>query len=279
MSTWFITGASRGLGAAIARHALSQGDNVVGTARSAQAVTDALGSSQRVLPVALDVTDAAAARAAVTSATDTFGAIDIVVNNAGRALIGALEEMTEDQIRNQFELNVFGVINVIRAALPILRAQRLGTIVNISSAAGILGFPASSIYNSSKFAVEGLTEGLRVDLAPLGIRVFAIEPGMFRTDFLSPSTVWVAENNGAIADYQGTPALDQVAQLSDIDGTQDGDPDKLAALLYDVATATTAAPPTRLPVGPDAVTLYEQRTARDAAEFEPWRVRAASTSY
>lgn len=133
------------------------------------------------------------------------------------------------------------------------------------------------MYNSSKFAVEGLTEGLRVDLQPLGIRVLAIEPGMFRTDFMAPSAMWVAENTGTIADYQGTPALEQVAQLGDIDGAQDGDPDKLAALLYDVVNAADS--PARLPIGPDAVALFDQRTARDAAEFAPWRTRAESTSY
>lgn len=141
MATWFITGTSRGLGAAIARRALAAGHNVVGTAREAASVTNALGTSERILPVALDVTDPAAAHAAVTAARGTFGGIDVLVNNAGRGLLGALEEMTDTQIRDQFDVNVFGVINVIRAALPVLRAQRSGTIVNVSSAAGIVGSP------------------------------------------------------------------------------------------------------------------------------------------
>ncbi|MDO0972942.1 SDR family oxidoreductase [Mycolicibacterium frederiksbergense] len=277
MATWFITGASRGLGAALARHALSHGDHVIGTARDGRSVAAELGAHDRLLPVTLDVTDPDAARAAVATGVAAFGGIDVVVNNAGRGLLGALEEMSDVQIRDQIDLNLFGVVNVIRAALPTLRAQRRGTIINVSSAAGIVGFPASSMYNSSKFAVEGLTEGLRIDLQPLGIRVLAIQPGMFRTGFLAPSAVWRAERAGNIADYHGTPAHNQLAELDDIDGAQDGDPAKLAALVYDVANSPE--PPARLPIGPDAVELYTQRTARDAAELEPWRDRALSTSF
>lgn len=276
MSTWFITGTSKGLGAAIARYALAQGDAVVATARNPQTVVDALGHSEKLLALPLDVTDPAAVRSAVTAAVDRFGRIDVVVNNAGRALTGALEEMSDKQIRDQFELNVFGTIDVIRATLPTLRAQRSGTIVNLSSMGGVIGFPASSMYNATKFAVEGLTAGLRQDLAPLGISVLAIEPGAFRTDFLASSTVWVAEQHGTVDDYAGTPAHVQVAQFDEMDQMQDGDPDKLAALLYDVVAA--GAPLTRLPVGPDAVAATEGRVATDAAELAPWRERAMATN-
>ncbi|MCK0175792.1 SDR family oxidoreductase [Mycolicibacterium sp. F2034L] len=276
MTTWFVTGTSKGLGAAIARYALAQGDAVVATARNPQTVVDALGENEKLLTVALDVTDSVAVRAAVTAALGRFGRIDVVVNNAGRALTGALEEMSDRQIRDQFELNVFAAIDVIRATLPTLRAQRSGTIVNLSSTAGVIGFPASSMYNATKFAVEGLTAGLRHDLAPLGISVLAVEPGMFRTGFLSSSTVEVAEGHGTIDDYAGTPAHEQVAQFGEMDQTQDGDPDKLAALLYDVVAA--GAPLTRLPVGPDAVAATETRVATDAAELAPWRERAMATN-
>lgn len=276
MTIWFITGTSKGLGAAIARYALAQGDAVVATARNPQTVVDTLGESEKLLALPLDVTDPAAVRSAVAAAVDRFGRIDVVVNNAGRALTGALEEMSDKQIRDEFELNVFGTIDVIRATLPTLRAQRSGTIVNLSSTAGVTGFPASSMYNATKFAVEGLTAGLRQDLAPLGISVLAIEPGMFRTDFLASSTVWVAEGHGTIDDYAGTPAHEQVAQFDEMDQTQDGDPDKLAALLYDVVAA--GAPLTRLPVGPDAVAVTEARVATDAAELAPWRERAMATN-
>jgi NAD(P)-dependent dehydrogenase (short-subunit alcohol dehydrogenase family) len=263
MSTWFITGSSKGLGAAIARHALAHGDDVAATARNAQAVTDALGDDERLLALPLDVTAPEQVRAAIEATVQRFGRIDVVVNNAGRPLMGALEEMTDEQIRDQFELNVFGTIDVIRAALPTLRAQRSGTIVNLSSMGGVIGFPASSMYNASKFAVEGLTAGLRQDLAPLGISVMAIEPGAFRTNFLDPSTVWVAANHGSIDDYADTPAHDQLEQIGPMDQTQEGDPDKLAALLYDVVTA--GSPPTRLPIGRDAVAAAEQRVADDGA--------------
>lgn len=277
MGTWFITGSSKGLGAAIARHALAHGDDVAATARNPQTVTDALGDWERLLALPLDVTSPEQVRAAIDATVQRFGRIDVVVNNAGRPLMGALEEMTDEQIRDQFDLNVFGTIDVIRAALPTLRAQRSGTIVNLSSMGGVIGFPSSSMYNASKFAVEGLTAGLRQDLAPLGISVMAIEPGAFRTNFLDPSTVWVAANHGSIADYAGTPAHDQLEQIGPMDQSQEGDPDKLAALLYDVVTA--GAPPTRLPIGPDAVAASEQRAADDAAELAPWRDRARATDF
>jgi NAD(P)-dependent dehydrogenase (short-subunit alcohol dehydrogenase family) len=277
MGTWFITGSSKGLGAAIARHALAQGDDVAATARNPQTVVDALGGSERLLALPLDVTAPEQVRAAIDSTVRRFGRIDVIVNNAGRPLMGALEEMTDEQIRDQFELNVFGAIDVIRAALPTLRAQRSGTIVNVSSMGGVIGFPSSSMYNASKFAVEGLTAGLRQDLAPLGISVMAIEPGAFRTNFLDPSTVWVAANHGSIDDYAATPAHHQLEQIGPMDQSQQGDPDKLAALLYDVVAA--GSPPTRLPIGPDAVAATEQRVADDAAELNPWRERARATNF
>lgn len=275
--TWFITGTSKGLGAAIARYALDQGDNVAATARNPRVVTDALGTADALLPIGLDVTDPEQVRAAVDACTQRFGGIDVVVNNAGRALIGALEEMSDKQIRDQFELNVFGVIDVIRAVLPTLRSQRSGTIVNVSSMGGVIGFPASSMYNATKFAVEGLTAGLRHDLAELGISVLALEPGAFRTDFLEPSTLWIAEGHNTIDDYVATPAHRQVDDIGDMNQLQEGDPQRLAALLYDVVAA--GAPLTRLPVGPDAVAATEQRVAADAADLAPWRERAMATSF
>lgn len=277
MKTWFITGSSKGLGAAIARYALAQGDNVAATARNPQSVTGAFGDDDRLLALPLDVTSPTQVRAAIDATVARFGRIDVVVNNAGRPLMGALEEMTDHQIREQFDLNVFATIDVIRAALPTLRAQRSGTIVNLSSMGGVIGFPASSMYNASKFAVEGLTAGLRHDLAPFGISVLAIEPGAFRTNFLDASTVWTAENHGDIDDYHDTPAHRQLAEIGAMDQTQEGDPDRLAALLYDVVAA--GAPLTRLPIGPDAVAGTEQRVTDDAQELASWRERACATSF
>ena len=275
--TWFITGTSKGLGAAIARYALAKGDNVAATARTPDAITDTLGSDDRLLPLAVDVTDTTQIRHAVDATVERFGRVDVVVNNAGRALMGALEEMSDGQIRDQFDLNVFGTIDVIRAVLPTMRAQRSGTIVNVSSMGGVVGFPSSSMYNSTKFAVEGLTAGLRIDLEPLGIAVLAIEPGAFRTGFLDPATVWIADAHNTIGDYDGTPAHQQLEQIGPMHQTQEGDPDKLAALVYDVVAA--GAPLTRLPIGPDAVAAVGQRVATDAEEFAPWRARATATSF
>lgn len=277
MTTWFITGSSKGLGAAIARHALEQGDQVAATARDPQKVTDALGSDDGLLPLPLDVTEPPQIQRAVAATVERFGRIDVVVNNAGRALLGVLEEMGDKQIRDQFDLNVFATIDVIRAVLPTLRAQRSGTIVNVSSAGGVVGFPASSMYNATKFAVEGLTAGLRHDLAPLGISVLAIEPGAFRTDFLESDTVRTPEDDGAIADYDGSPARETLAGIAPMNQTQEGDPAKLAALVFDVVTA--GAPPTRLPIGPDAVAATEGRVASDAADLAPWRERSLDTSF
>lgn len=277
MSTWLITGASRGLGAAIARHALDRGEAVVATARRADSVVAALGAHDQLLALDLDVTDPAAACRAVAAAVERFGRIDVVVNNAGRTLVGMFEETSVAQMRDQFELNFFGVVNVVRAVLPTLREHGAGTIVNVSSTAGIVGFAGSSLYNASKFAVEGLTVGLREELAPLGIRVFAIEPGYFRTDLLDPSNMWVAEHAGTIADYHHTPAHGLLDELASVSGTQDGDPAKLAALVHDVVHADTV--PTRLPIGPDAVELTDERARRDTAELAPWREIAVSTNF
>ncbi|MDF2826179.1 MAG: short-chain dehydrogenase/reductase, partial [Mycobacterium sp.] len=175
------------------------------------------------------------------------------------------------------DLNVFGVVDVIRAVLPVLRAQRSGTIVNVSSMGGVIGFPSSSMYNATKFAVEGLTAGLRQDLAPLGISVLAIEPGAFRTDFLEPATVWVAEHDGTIEDYDATPSRRTLDGITTMNQTQDGDPAKLAALVFDVVAA--GAPLTRLPIGADAVAAAAHRVTTDAEELAPWRDRATATGF
>jgi NAD(P)-dependent dehydrogenase (short-subunit alcohol dehydrogenase family) len=275
MATWFITGASRGLGAAIARHALDQGDDVVATARRPAAVTATLGESQHLLAVALDVTDEQQVQAAVQAAVDRFGRIDVVVNNAGRGLVGALEEITDAEARDQFDVNVFGTMNVIRAVLPTLRAQGSGAIVNLSSTAGLAGGPGSTMYNATKFAVEGITEGLREELAPFGVRVMVVEPGAFRTDFLDDSSLQLPATS--IEAYDGTPAHDTVQWCLDNNHAQHGDPAKLAALLYDAATGPEV--PLRVPVGWDAVRTMEHRIAANTAQLAAWRDRALATSH
>jgi NAD(P)-dependent dehydrogenase (short-subunit alcohol dehydrogenase family) len=277
MTTWFVTGSSRGLGGAIARHALAQGHQVAATARNPKSVTDALGAHDDLLAVALDVTDRQQIGDAVAATVERFGSIDVVVNNAGGVLMGALEEMGDKQIRDQFDLNVFGVIDVVRAVLPTLRAQRSGTIVNTSSLGGVIGVAAASMYNATKFAVEGLTAALREELAELGISVMAIEPGSFRTDLMKPESMALAERHGAIGAYDGTVARHRVDEFASTDQVQEGNPAALAALVFDVVMAGNL--PTRLPIGPDAVAATAHRVETDAAELAPWRDRALATNF
>ncbi|WP_234021804.1 MULTISPECIES: SDR family NAD(P)-dependent oxidoreductase [unclassified Streptomyces] len=189
MTTWFITGASRGFGAEIARVALAAGDDVVAAVRDVTRLPEDLAEAERLLPVALDVTDVHAIPTAVDAAVSRFGTIDVLVNNAGRGLLGAVEEVSDTEIRDLFELNVFGVINVTRAVLPVMRRQGRGKLVHMGSRAGFEGEPGTGIYNASKFAVAGLSEALAAELAPFGIQSMVVEPGVFRTDFLDSSSL------------------------------------------------------------------------------------------
>src|SRR6266496_2087474 len=199
MSVWFVTGASRGLGAAITREALSRGHQVTATARDADALRRAFAESPDVLPMAVDVTDERQINAAVEATVERFGRIDVLVNNAGRGQVGAVEEVSDAAARALFELNVFGVLNVLRAALLTLRAQRSGHVINIGSVGGFATGPGVGLYGATKFALEGLSEALRGELAPLGINVTVVEPGGFRTDFLDSSSLQIEPT--VIADY------------------------------------------------------------------------------
>src|ERR1700741_4052149 len=183
--TWFITGSSRGLGWELARQALERGDDVVATARDPEVVEATLaGYDDQLLALALDITDERQAPDAVRQAVRCFGRIDVLVNNAGRGLLGAVEEASAQEIRAVFETNVFGTLAVLRAALPALRRQRSGRILNVSSVGGFTVGAGWGVYGATKFAVEGLSEALRAELAPLGVSVTIVEPGTFRTDFL-----------------------------------------------------------------------------------------------
>lgn len=199
---WFITGASRGLGALIAEAALADGNAVVAAGRNTAAIIERLGQAPGLLPVALDVTRPEQAQAAVAAALDAFGRIDVLVNNAGFGLLGAVEESSDADVRRMYDTNVFGLLNVTRAVLPAMRARRAGHVINISSIGGFRSGAGFGAYCSTKFAVEGLTEALRDELAPLGIHATVVEPGYFRTDFLDASSLVVAP--GEIADYAAT---------------------------------------------------------------------------
>lgn len=278
MATWFITGAARGLGYEMARHALAAGINVVATARDLSQVEVAFGTapgfSERFLPVALDVTDERQAATAVEAAIARFGSIDVLVNNAGRGLLGAVEEASAAEVEAVFATNVFGLLNVTRAVLPHMRAARTGHVVNISSLGGFAQVAGWGVYGATKFAVEGLSEAMQAELSPLGINVTIVEPGSFRTSFLDGSSLHTAANE--VPDYAATAGRVRRA-VATSNGGQINDPAKGAAAIY--AAVTTAQPPTRFQVGPDAVAMVEDKLTRVRDELEAWRSLASSTLF
>lgn len=252
---WLVTGAGRGLGVDIAKAALAAGHAVVATARSTENIDRALGQHDDLLAVALDVTDQAAAGAAVTTAVERFGRLDVLVNNAGTFKAGFFEEMTPEAFRSQIETTLFGPVNVTRAALAQLRAQRSGLVVTISSTAGIASTgDFLTAYAASKFGVEGFMEALASEVAPFGINTMLVEPGFFRTQLLSPQSTQYAE--ATIEDYsERTTAT--VEAWKGMDGLQGGDPAKLADAL--VTLAALAEPPLRFAAGADAVETFEAK--------------------
>ena len=252
---WLITGAGRGMGIDIARAALAAGHAVVGTARNAGSVTSALGEQDDLLAVPLDVTDPGAAEAAVATAVERFGHLDVVVNNAGSFYAGFFEEMASEDFRAQIESTLFGPVNVTRAALPQMRTQRSGLVVTISSTAGIASTgDFLTAYAASKFGVEGFMEALTTEIAPFGIKTMLVEPGFFRTELLSAQSTSYAEPS--IDDYtERTRAT--VAGWQSMDGKQGGDPAKLADAL--VQLVALDEPPRRFAAGADAVELFETK--------------------
>jgi NAD(P)-dependent dehydrogenase (short-subunit alcohol dehydrogenase family) len=260
---WFITGAGRGMGTDIAKAALAAGHAVVATGRNPEKVTQALGENENLLAVKLDVTDPAEATAAIRAAVDGFGRIDVLVNNAGNFYAGFFEEITPEDFRTQIETTMFGPMNVSRAALPVLRAQRSGLIVTISSTAGIAGGEFLTAYAASKFGVEGWAESLAPEVAPFGIRTMLVEPGFFRTELLTPESTRYAEST--IEDY-AERTEQTVTAWKGMDGQQGGDPAKLADAL--IRLAELDEPPLRFAAGADAVGVFESRTKtlRDQAD-------------
>lgn len=278
VATWLVTGAARGLGRAIAQHALDAGANVVVTARSLEQVrsafADAPGCDRRVLPLALDVTDQEQAAAAVRAAAARFGGVDVLVNNAGHGLVGAVEETSSAEVEAVFATNVVGLLNVTRAVLPGMRAARSGAVVNIGSMGGFAQVSGWGVYGATKFAVEGLSEALGAELAPLGISVTVVEPGSFRTGFLGAGSLRTTA--ARIADYEPTAgAVRRAAEAGD--GEQANDPARGAAVIYQAVTCEH--PPSRLQVGPDAVAMVERKLAHVRAELDAWRPLATSTLF
>ena len=271
---WMITGASRGIGARIAEAALAQGDAVVATARTAASLEKRFGQSDALLPLALDVTDEAQARHAVGAALERFGRIDVLVNNAGYGLLGAVEESTADEVRRLYDTNVFGLLHVTRAVLPGMRARRAGRVINISSLGGVQSSAGFGLYCSTKFAVEGITEALHAELAPLGIHATVVEPGYFRTEFLDTGSLAVSPQ--VLDDYaQSAGAVREAARRINLN--QPGDPVRLAQAVMQLVASPT--PPLRLPLGTDTLQTIAEKHAFVERETAQWRAVAASTDF
>jgi NAD(P)-dependent dehydrogenase (short-subunit alcohol dehydrogenase family) len=273
MSTWFVTGTSRGLGLELVRQLLERGDNVAATTRSAKRLDDAVGTAarERFLPLELDLTDEPAVAAAVGAAEDRFGRLDVVVNNAGYGFLGAVEETTDAEVQQMFQVQVFGVWNVLRAVLPAMRAAGHGHIINISSILGLTAFPGWGLYCSAKYALEGLSDSLAAEVAGFGIKVNVVEPGYTRTDFLRPSSL-----NLPTHPVPGYPAVREMtdAHLA-MPGTQLGDPVKAAAAIIEVGTAGKA--PLHQLLGSDSYGLAKARVTALTEDIETGRELAFST--
>ncbi|MEK1888451.1 MAG: oxidoreductase [Phyllobacterium sp.] len=274
MHTWFVTGASRGFGALIVEKALAKGDQVVSSARNPKAIIDRFGERANLLAVALDVTDEAQAHQAVKEAVARFGRIDVLVNNAGYGLLGAVEEASGAEIEALFRTNVFGLLSVTRAVLPHMRHQRSGRILNFSSIGGYQSGPGFGVYCATKFAVEGLTEALAEELSPLGIHATAIEPGYFRTDFLDSTSLTISPIE--IDDYSETAGAIR-SKAKEISHNQPGNPDRLAEVV--ISFVDTENPPVRLPLGSDTVAAIEAKHASDAELLAKWRKVSVSTDF
>jgi len=271
---WFITGAGRGMGVDIAKAALAAGYSVVATGRDPERVSAAIGDSDNLLTVKLDVTDTADAQAAVEAAVDRFGRIDVLVNNAGNFNAGFFEEIAPEDFRAQIETTLFGPVNVTRAALPFMRARRSGLVVTISSTAGISGQQFCTAYAASKFGVEGWMESLTPEVAPFGIRTMLVEPGFFRTELLTPESTKFAASS--IEDY-AERTEQTVAGWTSMNGLQGGDPAKLADAL--ITLTSQEEPPLRFAAGADAVAALEHKGRDLLAQAHAHRELSSSLAH
>jgi NAD(P)-dependent dehydrogenase (short-subunit alcohol dehydrogenase family) len=270
-NVWFITGAGRGMGVDIAKAALAAGNAVVATGRNTGAVADAVGKADDLLVVELDITNLASAEAAVRAAVDRFGRIDVLVNNAGNFYAGFFEELTREQVERQLATNLIGPMNVARAVLPVMREQRSGKVVSISSTAGIVGQEFCSAYAASKFGLEGWMESLRFEIEPFGIRTTIVEPGFFRTELLTAGSTAYAELS--IGDYADRTARTRPAWEA-MSGKQTNDPAKLARAL--ITVVDQEPPPLRWVAGADAVAAVEQKANELLAQVDAYRALSSS---
>jgi NAD(P)-dependent dehydrogenase (short-subunit alcohol dehydrogenase family) len=269
---WLVTGASRGFGRAIGSEVLARGHRLVATSRDVDALEDLVAEDpSRAMAVRLDVTDADAARQVVDAAVSQFGRVDVAVNNAGYAHVGAVEELSDQEWRRQIDTDLFGVVNVTRAVLPQMRRQRSGHLVQMSSLNGIEGLPGGAYYTASKFAVEGFSESLADEVAHLGIKVTIVEPGPHRTALLDQRS---AKSAAPIDDYQAS--VGQVReQLDQLDGNQPGDPARAARAIVDAVESPD--PPRRLPLGSMALEHIRAKLTGQLAELDAWAELSASS--
>jgi NAD(P)-dependent dehydrogenase (short-subunit alcohol dehydrogenase family) len=271
---WFITGCSTGIGHALAAAVLRRGACLIATARRKESLDGLVsGHEDRALGLPLDVTKPADIAAAVSAAEARFGRIDVLVNNAGYGYLAAIEEGEDEAVRAMFETNVFGLIAVTKAALPVMRQHRRGHIVNISSIGGLVGFDATGYYHATKFAVEGLSESLALETAPLGIRVTIIEPGGFRTDWAGRS---MRESSVRIADYEETAGTRR-RETKARNGRQPGDPRRAAEAIIEAVAAKE--PPLHLVLGRPALDVARKKVGSLSAEFDRWETLTVSADY
>ncbi|MET0634482.1 MAG: SDR family oxidoreductase [Chitinophagaceae bacterium] len=269
---WFVTGASKGFGLALVKLLLSKGIRVAATSREEKELARQVGDpNENFLPLKVDISSDESVKEALRKTVDEFGRVDVVVNNAGYAIFGSVEELTDQEFRQSMDVNVFGTINTIRNVMPYLRKQGSGHIINIASVAGYRGFPSSSAYCSAKFALIGLSESLAEEVKPLGINVTVVAPGYFRTSFLDSGSVMITKN--LISAYN-TGSMEVAMQQ--MNGRQPGDPQKLVKLLVDITSE--ANPPVHLVLGPDAFQLVEDTRKAEAIELETWKNLSFSTN-
>jgi NAD(P)-dependent dehydrogenase (short-subunit alcohol dehydrogenase family) len=272
---WFVTGASKGLGLTLVKRLLKEGYRVAATSRTADALSREVGSSANFLPLEADVVNEKSIGNAIAKTLQTFGGIDVVVNNAGYGQLGTIEELTDKESRENFDANVFGVLNVIRHVMPHLRAKKSGHIINISSIAGFLGaFPGWGIYNATKFAVAGLTEAFSAEVKSLGVSATIVYPGYFKTNFLLKGSLRFAAN--PIADYKEARELDQM-HLEKIPGNQPGDPEKGALAL--ITLAENQNPPLHFFMGSDSFGMANSKIDILKNELTANEALSKSTDY
>jgi NADP-dependent 3-hydroxy acid dehydrogenase YdfG len=271
---WFITGASSGFGRALAEEALAKGDRVAATARKPEVLRDLIEKYPSAARACrLDVTNTDDVKNSIGEAIKEFGRIDVLVNNAGNALVGAIEEARAEQIKQQFDTNVFGVLNVTREALPILRGQKSGHIVNIGSAVGFVAYPSLGYYSATKFALEGLSEALAAEVGPHGIKTTIVEPGPFSTGF-SLKSVNLGDN---LLPEIYPSTTDMTKAFSEFDGPNVGDPRKAVRVIIEAVESDD--PPFRLPLGLPAFEAIEAKLERVKEEISVWRTRATQTNF